>query len=111
MPRDSSGKLLHGFSYAQQKAAAGQEDAYFNTRYPWFYYRRYHLASIYSPESRIRRYLSPQPWYEILQTGNKSPGNFLFYVKLVVAGLWLAAFFVMILNLIFTLAFRAKREI
>ncbi len=102
MPRDSAGNLLNGFSYAQYKTASGKEDPYFNTHYPWYYYRRYHLGSVYSPESRINRYLSPQPWYEILQTGNKPPGNFLFYVKLIVAGLWLVVFFVMIMNLLFT---------
>ena len=101
MPKDDKGNFFNGFSYAQFHASTGNPDAYYDTRHPWYYYRRYHLESIYSPESRVKRYLSPQPWYEILKTGKKQGGNFLFYVKLVVGGLWLMTFFMGIMGLLF----------
>jgi hypothetical protein len=102
LPPDGKGKYLNGFSYAAQKDSAGKKDDYYNTTYMWTYYHRYNLEAVYSSESRIKRYLYPDPWYETLVLDKKPPGNFLFYVKLAVFGLWIAFLFMLLMSLLYS---------
>jgi hypothetical protein len=98
LPRNTQGKYLHGLDYANQVVLPSDYDKTFT----WYYYHRYNLDAVYSSESRIKRYLYPDPWFETLVLDKKTPGNFLFYVKLAVFGLWIAFLFMLLMSLLFS---------
>ena len=89
LPRTPGGQIYNGYQYAQNGPPSAVGAAYFDTGYRWLYYRQYHLGAVYSPTSRIRRYLLPAPWYDISDPGGNRGGNMAFHLKQAGIVLWL----------------------
>jgi len=60
---------------------------YYRKEFDYFYYHNTHLAIVYSPAAKFKRYFLPDSWYEIYSFNSKS--NWPFYVKLVFMVTWL----------------------
>ena len=89
LPRAPGGEFYTGYQYALSGPSSTARQSYFDTSYRWQYYRRYHLGSVYSTASRVRRYLLPTPWYDTLGVGEQQRGNALFRIKQGGIVLWL----------------------
>jgi len=65
---------------------------YYRTSDPLFYYHRIDNSKVYSPNMKIKRYLLPVSWFDILD--EEPHNNIFFYIKEVFLFLWLITLFV-----------------
>lgn len=60
---------------------------YYIGDYPHYYYHVVNDGDIYSPKSKIKRYILPVSWYEVYDSSPQS--NFPFHIKQAVLAIWL----------------------
>ncbi len=65
---------------------------YYGQSEPLYYYYRIDNKKVYASSEKLKRYMLPVSWYEILYRGKHS--NILFYVKEVLLLLWMLSVFV-----------------
>lgn len=98
LPRDNEGNYHTVISYIKKENTGNYQSGY-----PVYYYNRYNLKMVYSSASRLKRYITPDPWYQIVDPQNSGPGNLLFYIKIVLFYIWV------ILAMIFFISVARKR--
>lgn len=69
---------------------------YYKDDYPLFYYHRIDNNKVYSAAGKVKRYLFPVSWYNILD--NKGQNNVLFFIKQTVILLWIVLFFAFLVS-------------
>ena len=80
--------------YPEMITDTGFFASYYHPAYPAYYYYRIDNESVYTPASKLKRYVLPIAWYAVLD--EKGRNNYLFYLKDVLLLLWLVSFFVYI---------------
>ncbi|MFL5773243.1 MAG: hypothetical protein ACJ75F_08805 [Flavisolibacter sp.] len=69
---------------------------YYKPTYPLFYYHRLNNSKVYSPSMKIKRYLLPVSWFDILD--DEPHSNAFFYIKEVFLFLWVITLFVFLVT-------------
>ena len=80
-------------------------DIYFNKNYLLRYYLNLNLSEVYSPAQKFKRYIFPDPWYEIYSPG-LSHSDLFFRIK----QFFFFGFLVLILMLLFNALKYKKRK-